>query len=130
MIGTKPIKNVGVTATTTKMVLITLIIVARYERPDTTICSSSVYRSLENLFTILPIGVLREGPATKVSNRKHDKLWRQRRSSTHVSKKDMGASRTTSSSSSNMERDARNPALMNIMSLQKVARMALMLTNA
>mmetsp|Transcript_3668 Transcript_3668/g.6938 ORF Transcript_3668/g.6938 Transcript_3668/m.6938 type:complete len:106 (+) Transcript_3668:121-438(+) len=103
-IGTNPNKNFGVTAVTTKMLLQQVIIVARYERPVTTSCSSTVYKSLLNLFMILPIGV--------------------------VSKKDIGASSTTSRRRSNIEREARSPTNMKISSLKKVAKMALKLINA
>lgn len=53
-------RNLGVTVVTTQIVLNTVIIVARYDRPATTNCSSTVYRSLLNLLTILPIGVLEQ----------------------------------------------------------------------
>ena len=48
----------GVTETTTMIVLRTDITVARYDLAETTSCSSTVYMSLLNRLTTLPIGVL------------------------------------------------------------------------
>ncbi len=54
----RPKMNLGVIDVTTTIVLRTAAIVWKYDLPDTTNCSSTVYISFENLFIILPIGVV------------------------------------------------------------------------
>ena len=76
-IGRRHIKKNGEADEMTRMTLMTLNTVERYPINVATSCSSTVYMSLENRLTILPIGVVSKkaiGALRTVSKRREKNL--------------------------------------------------------